>query len=65
MHPINSQENVLKRTKIVLALPSYDRQRLSGIRRGGARLDPIKKTIRVFRSDVGVAHRLSLSSRLL
>src|SRR5258706_9425768 len=31
---IQSQEDVLKRTKIVLALPSYDRQRLSGIRRG-------------------------------
>src|SRR4029079_4249233 len=31
---IHSQENVLKRTKIALALPSYDRQRLSGIRRG-------------------------------
>src|ERR1700733_6017700 len=29
-----SRENVLKRTKIVLALPSFDRQRLSGIRRG-------------------------------
>jgi hypothetical protein len=25
---------LLKRTKIVLALPSYNRQRLSGIRRG-------------------------------
>ena len=29
-----SQENLLWRTKIVLALPSYNRQRLSGIRRG-------------------------------
>src|SRR5450759_277146 len=29
-----SQEDLLKRTKIVLALPSYNRQRLSGIRRG-------------------------------
>ena len=29
-----SRENLLKRTKIALALPSYDRQRLSGIRRG-------------------------------
>jgi hypothetical protein len=29
-----SQENLLERTKIVLALPSYNRQRLSGIRRG-------------------------------
>ena len=31
---VHSQENKLKRTKIALALPSYDRQRLSGIRRG-------------------------------
>src|SRR6185369_11505203 len=31
---VRSQEDVLKRTKIVLALPSYNRQRLSGIRRG-------------------------------
>src|SRR5205085_10761552 len=29
-----SQENSLKRTEVALALPSYDRQRLSGIRRG-------------------------------
>src|SRR5258707_9770270 len=29
-----SRENLLKRTKIVLALPDFDRQRLSGIRRG-------------------------------
>jgi hypothetical protein len=29
-----TQENLLKSTKIVLALPSYNRQRLSGIRRG-------------------------------
>jgi hypothetical protein len=28
---------LLKRTKIVLALPSYHRQRLSGIRRGWCR----------------------------
>jgi hypothetical protein len=31
---IRSRENMLKRPKIALALPSYDRQRLSGIRRG-------------------------------
>src|SRR3954468_5616985 len=31
---IRSQEDTLWRTKIVLALPSYNRQRLSGIRRG-------------------------------
>jgi hypothetical protein len=29
-----SQENLLKRIKIALALPSYIRQRLSGMRRG-------------------------------
>jgi hypothetical protein len=53
-----SQEDFLKRTKIALALPSYDRQRLSGIRRGWCPSRP-KKPVWVFRSDAGVAHRLS------
>jgi hypothetical protein len=63
-----SQENLLKRTKIVLALPSYNRQRLSGIRRGWCpfRSQEIAQgNERVIRSDSGVAHRLSLSARVL
>ena len=63
-----SRENLLKRTKIVLALPSYNRQRLSGIRRGWcpSRSQEIAQGIeRVIRSDSGVAHRLSLSARVL
>jgi hypothetical protein len=63
---VRSQEDVLKRTKIVLALPSYMRQRLSSIRRGWCPSRPRNnEAIRVFRSDAGVAHRLSLSGRLL
>jgi len=38
-----SRENLLKRTKIVLALPSYHRQRLSGIRRGWCPRLPLRK----------------------
>jgi hypothetical protein len=59
---------LLERTKIVLALPSYNRQRLSGIRRGWcpSRSQEIAQGIeRVIRSDSGVAHRLSLSARVL
>ena len=64
-----SQENLLKRTKIVLALPSYNRQRLSGIRRGWCPSRSRRKLTqgieRVIRSDSGVAHRLSLSARVV
>ena len=64
-----SQENLLKRTKIVLAVPSYNRQRLSGIRRGWCPSQiPEKRREgfeRVVRSDSGVAHRLSLSARVV
>src|ERR1700735_4877685 len=63
-----SRENLLKRTKIVLALPSYHRQRLSGIRRGWcpSRCPGDGQGFeRVIRSDSGVAHRLSLSARVL
>ncbi len=63
-----SQENLLKRTKIVLALPSYHRQRLSGIRRGWCPSCSPKITRgaeRVIRSDSGDTHRLSLSARVL
>jgi hypothetical protein len=60
-----SQEDLLKRTKIVLALPSYNRQRLSGIRRGWCPARSPKGNERVIRSDSGVAHRLSLSARVL
>lgn len=56
---------MLKRTKIVLALPSYHRQRLSSIRRGWCPSRSQKGTERVIRSDVGVAHRLSLSARVV
>ena len=59
-----SQENLLKRTKIVLAVPSYHRQRLSGIRRGWCPFQSLRIE-RVIRSDSGVAHRLSLSARVL
>src|SRR4029077_21161564 len=59
---IQSQEDALKRTKIVLALPSYDRQRLSGIRRGWCLSRSEKRPLQVIRSDAGVAHRLSLSA---
>src|SRR5205814_5744768 len=63
---VRSQEDALKRTKIVLALPSYDRQRLSGIRRGWCpSRSSQKEPLQVIRSDAGVAHRLSLSARLL
>ena len=59
-----SRENLLKRTKIVLAVPSYHRQRLSGIRRGWC--PPRSRRMKgVIRSDSGVAHRLSLSARVL
>ena len=64
-----SQENLLERTKIVLALPSYNRQRLSGIRRGWCPSQFPRKITqgieRVVRSDSGVAHRLSLSARVV
>jgi hypothetical protein len=60
-----SQENLLKRTKIVLALPSNNRQRLSGIRRGWCPPQSRRGTERVIRSDVGVTHRLSLSARVV
>ena len=62
-----SRENLLKRTKIVLALPSYNRQRLSGIRRGWcpSRSQEKTGTERVIRSDSGVTHRLSLSARVV
>ena len=59
-----SQENLLERTKIVLAVPSYHRQRLSGIRRGWCPFQS-RKTKRVIRSDAGVTHRLSLSARVV
>jgi hypothetical protein len=59
----------LKRTNIVLALPSYNRQRLSVMVEAGARPDPFKQkpwgSERVIRSDAGEAHRLSLSARVL
>ena len=63
-----SQENLLERTKIDLALPSYNRQRLSGIGRGwcpsrSQKLHTGSK--KVVRSDSGVAHRLSLSARVV
>ena len=65
---VRSQEDVLKRTKIVLALPSYDRQRLSVIRRGWCPSRFQKNILeieRVIRSDVSEAHRLSLNARVL
>src|SRR5258708_29191228 len=61
---VQSQEDELKRTKIVLALPSYDRQRLSGIRRGWCPAIPEYEGCWGIRSDVGDAHRLSLSEGL-
>jgi hypothetical protein len=64
MHPKSAQEKNLKRTNIVLALPSYDRQRLSNIRRGWCPSQS-NKTERVVRSDASEAHRLSLSARVL
>jgi hypothetical protein len=65
MHPSSISRGRLKRTKIVLALPSYNQQRLSGIRRGWCPANPEKQGGWVFRSDAGVAHRLSLSARLV
>ena len=59
-----SRENSLKRTTIVLALPSYKRQRLSDIRRGWCPF-PSNVMDRVIRSDAGVAHRLPLSARVV
>lgn len=56
---------MLKRTKIVLALPSYHRQRLSSIRRGWCPSRSQKGIEWVIRSDASVAHRLSLSARVV
>jgi hypothetical protein len=63
MHPKSISRELAQETTIVLALPDFDRQRLSGIRRGWCR--PDLKTERVIRSDSGDAHRLSLSARVL
>jgi len=67
MHPINSVGRLPTKTKIVTALPSYIRQRLSDIRRGWcpSRTLKIKGRVRVVRSDASEAHRLSLSARVL
>jgi len=68
MHPINLEGNRPPKTKTVLALPSYDRQRLSVIRRGWCPSRFQKNILeieRVIRSDVSEAHRLSLSARVL
>jgi hypothetical protein len=46
-------------------LPSYHRQRLSSIRRGWCPSRSQKGFERVIRSDAGVAHRLSLSARVV
>ena len=64
------KSNALKRTKIALALPSYIS---TAFERHSSRLVPVSVSRdlgpqgfeRVFRSDVGVAHRLSLSGGLL
>src|SRR5260370_26840509 len=50
---------------MVLALPSYHRQRLSSIRCGWCPARSQKGIERVVRSDAGVAHRLSLSARVV
>jgi hypothetical protein len=63
MHPKSISRELAQETTIVLALPDFDRQRLSGIRRGWCR--PGHETGRVIRSDSGDAHRLSLSARVL
>jgi hypothetical protein len=58
----------LKRQNIVLALPSYNRQRLSVIGRGWCPSrfpEDYPGREWVIRSDVGEAHRLSLSARVL
>jgi len=63
----------LKRTNNVLALPSYNRQRLSVIGRGwcpsrslgSCSFEQRPGSERVIRSDAGEAHRLSLSARVL
>jgi len=67
MHPITPGGNLPTKTKIVLALPSYNRQRLSVIRRGWCppRTPEIPEIKGVIRSDVSEAHRLSLSARVL
>jgi hypothetical protein len=67
MHPINSVGRLPTKTKIVTALPSYIRQRLSDIRRGWcpSRTLKTKGRVRVVRSDASEAHRLSLSARVL
>src|SRR5712671_5483523 len=64
MHPKSISRELPQETTIVLALPSYHRQRLSGIRRGWCPYRS-RKTERVVRSDSGDAHRLSLSARVL
>jgi len=65
--PDQSRGNLPTKTKIVLALPSYNRQRLSVIRRGWCppRAPEIPEIEGVIRSDVSEAHRLSLSARVL
>lgn len=59
-----SREIALRRPKIALALPSYDRQRLSSIRRGWCPSRSVRM-VWVIRADVKEAHRLSLSARVL
>src|ERR1700676_978313 len=65
--PDQSRGNLPTKTKIVLALPSNNRQRLSVIRRGWCppRTPEIPEIEGVIRSDVSEAHRLSLSARVL
>ena len=65
--PDQSRGNLPTKTKIVLALPSYIRQRLSVIRRGWCppRTPDVPGIKGVVRSDVSEAHRLSLSARVL
>jgi hypothetical protein len=65
--PDQSRGNLPTKTKIVLALPSYNRQRLSVIRRGWCppRTPEIPGIEGVIRSDVSEAHRLSLNARVL
>ena len=64
--PDQSRGDLPTKTKIVLALPSYNRQRLSVIRRGWC--PPRTRNMgieQVVRSDASEAHRLSLSARVL
>jgi hypothetical protein len=64
MHPTLISRDLAHENQNVLALPSYDRQRLRFVRRGWCPLRS-RRMKGFVRTDVGETHRLSLSARVL